>query len=148
MNCVQFKFISRRSPGEDVDDKEGGYEQLQPTEPNYETLRHHSHADPYATLGPQQPSTESESDPNYESVRYLDVRLDEPPYQRLEGETPSDTYEHISTSTPDNTPDYQRISDTTNGNTSNGSHSLEITTNDNVEDIIQKNTEEHMYFQV
>lgn len=96
------------------DPVEPGYEELNQCieEPNYESMP--SECDNYATV--QQKSTESESDPNYESVKYLDVTLSEPPYERLHDEdtkgSESSEYEPISSKpTSHITPDYERIKD-------------------------------------
>lgn len=173
---------------------EHGYEQLShsrissETDPNYETLRpqnnnNHDHApldildgysvvkkppkhkhDPahYATL--QQKSTESESEPNYESVKYLDVTLNEPPYERLGDSQYSDLSESSPSKNSHSTPDYERIRGGDNSKSSDNSEgSSKLPTdirneqktqdtlhldNINVEEIIEKNTDENMYFQV
>lgn len=90
-----------------------GYEELKQSndEPNYESMPSEN-SDTYATV--QQKSTESESDPNYESVKYLDVTLSEPPYERLHDEENKESdlseYEQVSSKQGSHyTPDYERI---------------------------------------
>lgn len=93
--------------------KDSGYDELNnPDDPNYESMP--SDCD-YATV--QQKSTESESDPNYESVKYLDVTLQDPPYERLHDDSQKSSdaseYEQISSKQGSHvTPDYERIKET------------------------------------
>lgn len=68
-----------------VVNSEPGYEEILNKiidEPNYESM---PSEDNYATINNNK-STDNESDPNYESVKYLDVHLakGEPPYERLQ----------------------------------------------------------------
>lgn len=85
-------------------------------------------------------STESESDPNYESVNhdnnYESVKYNEPPYERLNDndsiKTESDVgYETIK---KNNEPPYQKIRDLPEDNESN--YDKSITTKSNDDDIV------------
>lgn len=134
-------------------------------EPNYESVPS-SDGDNYATV--KQRSTESESDPNYESVKYLDVTLNEPPYERLNNQSDPSDYEQLS-SDGLSAPGYERInhSDNSEDRTISDTSKMSSGTDDedtkhnqqsvnntlqvdtvNVEEIIKTNTDEHMYFQV
>lgn len=162
-NCIDGYSVVNK-----VRNAKPGYEKVNNQcveEPNYESMP--SGSENYATV--HQKSTESESDPNYESVKYLDVAMNEPPYERLENNSDLSEYEQISSKNSHSTPDYERIKDVAskssdisedrtisdNGKFSNGTDDEDRRSADclrtdtpNVEEIIQKNTDEHMYFQV
>ncbi|KAK4881600.1 hypothetical protein RN001_004919 [Aquatica leii] len=89
----------KSSISDDVKSKSSNYESdLHDTsidEPNYESMPSEILSDHnYATLN----SGDCESDPNYESVKYLDQSLEEPPYERLQDEDSSKTDSQQSSS--------------------------------------------------
>nr|XP_022904227.1 uncharacterized protein LOC111416438 isoform X1 [Onthophagus taurus] len=70
-------------------------------DPNYESMS----SDHYAGVK----STDSESDPNYESVKYLDV--DEPPYEKLSDEKTDETISKGSRGSNNDLLPYERLGD-------------------------------------
>ncbi|KAF5275872.1 hypothetical protein FQR65_LT04111 [Abscondita terminalis] len=89
----------KKSIADDVKSKsskyDGDHHDTSIDEPNYESMPNEIVPDHnYASLN----TGDCESDPNYESVKYLDQSLEEPPYERLQDEDSSKTDSQQSSS--------------------------------------------------